>query len=45
MLATMHLVTGAAYIAGLEVARRRSTAAVERHPATAVERRPQPVAA
>jgi Family of unknown function (DUF6069) len=43
LLASMHLVTGAAYVIGLEIAHRRSTAAVEQHPAA--ERRPQPIAA
>jgi hypothetical protein len=44
LLATMHVVTGAGFVAALEVAHRRSIA-VERHPAATVERRPQPVAA
>jgi Family of unknown function (DUF6069) len=44
LLASMHLVTGAGYVVALEMAHRHSTASVERHP-TAVERRPQPVAA
>jgi hypothetical protein len=44
LLASMHLVTGAGYVAALEVAHRRSAAA-ERHPVATVERQPQPVAA
>ena len=44
LLASMHLVTGAAYVIGLQIAHGRSTAAVEHHPAAA-DRQRQPVAA